>query len=250
MAMWELHQRTEPGTAVTVTFPTGDGSGWSHQRIGDVVEGAGFSVDQLAPPRPTGSTSVEVRCTRVVSLADTVGPQMSLLIVGLNPSVHAATAGVGFARPGNRFWPAAIGAGLVSVDRDAQHALTAHGVGMTDVAKRATPRADELTAAEIATGFERLDRLTRWLEPGVIVVAGVTAWRHLEPNATLGIQERELGGRPVYLMPNPSGANAHAQLPDLIEHLSTAAAVSRRPPRSADSPDRSTSSRPNSSRGS
>ncbi len=81
---------------------------------------------------------------------------MRLLVCGLNPSVYSADAGRGFARPGNRYWPAALAAGIVSRDRDTRHALLHHGVGMTDLVKRATPRADELTIDEYRDGVERV----------------------------------------------------------------------------------------------
>ena len=84
-----------------------------------------------------------------------MGPSLRVLVVGLNPSVYAAERGVGFARPGNRFWPAAIAAGLVTSDRDPWAAFDA-GVGFTDLVKRATPRADELSAAEYRAGAERV----------------------------------------------------------------------------------------------
>ena len=102
---------------------------------------------------------------------------MRLLVVGLNPSVYAADAGVGYARPGNRFWPAAVGAGLVTCARDARHALRAHGVGMTDVVKRATAGAGELTVDEYRQGMGRVERLVRWLEPGAVCFVGLAAWR-------------------------------------------------------------------------
>ena len=136
---------------------------------------------------------------------------MRLLVVGLNPSLYAADAGVGYARPGNRFWPAARHAGLVTRDRDPSHALRAHGVGMTDLVKRATSNAAGLTATEYRTGMARVERLVRWLEPGAVCFVGLTGWRHaVDRHATAGPQPRRIGGRPVYVMPSTSGANAHA----------------------------------------
>ena len=89
-----------------------------------------------------GEEWIDVDATRARTLPDTVGPGMRLLLVGLNPSEYAADAGAGFARPGNRFWPAALAAGLVTRTHDPFHALRVDGVGMTDLVKRATPRAD------------------------------------------------------------------------------------------------------------
>ncbi len=157
--------------------------------------------------------------TRELSLPDTVGPGMTLLVSGLNPSVYAAEAGVGFARPGNRYWPAALAAGIVSVDRDPDHALRRHGIGMTDVVKRATPRADALDAEEYRDGLARLERLAAWLRPGAICFVGLAGWRAQHPKAAAGVQPETLGGRPVYVLPSTSGLNARVPLADLAEHL-------------------------------
>jgi TDG/mug DNA glycosylase family protein len=150
---------------------------------------------------------------------------MRMLVCGLNPSLHSADLGVGFGRAGNRFWPAALAAGVVSVDRDARHALEHHGIGMTDLVKRATPRADELAAHEYRDGLARVERLCAWLRPASVCMVGLSGWRvAVDRTATAGWQERDLGGSPVYVMPSTSGLNAHSQLPDLTGHLRTAAA--------------------------
>jgi TDG/mug DNA glycosylase family protein len=150
---------------------------------------------------------------------------MRTVLVGLNPSPYAADRGVGFARPGNRFWPAALAADVVTRDRDARHALVAHGVGMTDLVKRSTARAGDLSRAELRDGAARVERLVRWLAPGTVCFLGLTGYRTaVDPGAVVGWQPREFGGRPAYVMANPSGANAHARLDDLTLHLRTAAA--------------------------
>ena len=99
-----------------------------------------------------------------------------VLLCGLNPSLHAADAGVGFVT-GQRFWPAALAAGLVSADRDPWHALRHHRVGFTDLVKRATVAASELSTDEYRTGFARLERLAAWLEPGSSCSWGLAGWR-------------------------------------------------------------------------
>ena len=160
---------------------------------------------------------------------------MRLLLVGLNPSLVAADAGVGFARPGNRAWPALLRAGLATVDRDPLDLLVRHRIGMSDLVKRASPRAGELTATDYSHGVARLDALCSWLRPGAVCVLGLTGWRAaVDPRATVGVQEHRLGGRPVYLMPNPSGANAHVQVDDLVEHLRAALACAEGHPAPAD----------------
>jgi len=151
---------------------------------------------------------------------------MRLLVCGLNPSLYAADAGVGFARPGNRFWPAALSSGIVSRDRDARHALARHRVGMTDLVKRATTGASELTRDEYLSGMQRVERLVRWLRPGAICFVGLAGWRAVvDRRATAGVQPDGFAGRPAYVMPNPSGLNAHVRVDDLAEHLRAAAAL-------------------------
>ena len=81
--------------------------------------------------------------TRIRSLSDTVAPAMRILVVGLNPSPYSADHSIGYARPGNRFWPAALAAGIVSIDRDPLHAVQQHGIGMPDLVRRHTARADQ-----------------------------------------------------------------------------------------------------------
>jgi TDG/mug DNA glycosylase family protein len=143
-----------------------------------------------------------------------------VLLVGLNPSPFAADAGVGFARPGNRFWPAALASGLVTRDRDPRHALLAHGVGMTDLVKRATARADEVTREEYRAGASRVEALVEWLLPGCVCFVGLSGYRiAVDRAAKTGWQERPFGGRPAYVMPNPSGINAHATPAVLVEHM-------------------------------
>jgi len=209
--MWELHRATAVGDVVPadVVAPVND-----RRRRADLVEGGGFE--------PVGRDRMRRRRT----LADTVGPGLRLLVVGLNPSLYAADAGIGFARPGNRFWPAALTAGIVTRDRDPLHALTAHAVGMTDLVKRATVRADELAADELVDGFARLDRLCTWLRPGAVCVLGVTGWRTAvgDRRATVGWQPTAMGPTPVYVMPNPSGLNARVPPAELAAHLRTAVA--------------------------
>ncbi len=202
-------------------------SGWSDDGWRDVVHGAGFALDLLESDRTDdGPGGLAVCVRRAFTLADTVGPDMRLLICGLNPSPFSARAGVGFGRPGNRFWPAALAAGLVTLDRDPVHALTAHGVGMTDLVKRTTRRADELDVGEYRDGLARVERLVTWLQPGAVCFVGLAGWRAaVDRKAVAGLQPGTIGGRPAYLMPSTSGLNAHSRLDDLTQHLRRAAEV-------------------------
>jgi TDG/mug DNA glycosylase family protein len=152
---------------------------------------------------------------------------MRLLVCGLNPSVYAADFGVGYARPGNRFWPAARAAGIVERDRDPVDALVHHGIGMTDLVKRATTGASALSAAEYREGAARVERLAYWLRPAAVCFVGLAGWRAaVDRNAAPGEQAAGFGGVPAYVMPSTSGANAHARLDDLADHLRAAAALS------------------------
>jgi TDG/mug DNA glycosylase family protein len=209
-------------------FPGRRFSLWPLDRLVDVVVGAGFAVVAVdrRPGRSRGSEELRLRARRLRTLPDYVANDVGVLVVGLNPSLYAADVGTGFARPGNRFWPAALAAGLVTRDRDPIHAARHDRVGMTDLVKRATPRADELAVDEYRDGLARVERLVAWLAPAVVCFVGLTGWRAVvDRKATAGPQPVELGGRPVYVMPNTSGVNAHATLAALTEHLRSVRAL-------------------------
>jgi TDG/mug DNA glycosylase family protein len=239
-ALADLHRATAPGAPLDIQVLAGEYEGralpaddiggryfasFSVQRLADVVVGAGFDVESVE----VDDDVVRARAVRARTLPDFVGPDMAVLVVGLNPSLYAADAGVGFARPGNRFWPAAVAAGLVERDRDPWDALHAHHVGMTDLVKRATPNAAAVTDDEYRAGMARVERLCGWLEPGVVCFVGLTGWRRAQDRAAVaGAQTRTLAGRPVYVMPSTSGANAHARPDGLRAHLAEVRAMARR----------------------
>jgi TDG/mug DNA glycosylase family protein len=132
----------------------------------------------------------------------------------------SAARGHHFARPGNRFWPALHGAGftprLLSPEEDGL--MLEYGLGITNLVDRPTRAADELSADELKAGAEQLADLAREYEPAVVAVVGLSAWRvvHDRPKAGVGLQPETVGDRAVWLVPNPSGLNAHYQLPALI----------------------------------
>lgn len=191
-------------------------------RLVDLVVGAGWST--LGDPVATGR-HLSVSVARHHTLADSVGPGMRLLVCGVNPSPYSADVGVGYGRPGNRFWPAARDAGMVTVDRDPAAAL-AGGMGMTDFAKRPTRTAAEVTEAEYREGFARVTRLVGWLAPGAVCFVGLSGWRTVvDRTARAGIQPVGVAGRPVYVMPSTSGLNAGSTPADLAAHLAAAWAL-------------------------
>jgi len=220
LALADRQRRLAVGDRVDVRVE----GGWSQGRLADVVVGGGFVLDRISRGRP--GEELVARATRARTLPDTVGPGMALLVSGLNPSLYSADQGIAFARPGNRFWPAALAAGLATLDRDPFDALTRHGLGMTDVVKRASPRADELDASEYRAGMARLERLAEWLAPAAICFVGLAGWRAaVDRRAVAGPQPDGLGGVAVYVMPSTSGVNGHSSLADLTDHLRAAAAL-------------------------
>lgn len=152
-------------------------------------------------------------------LPDILAPNLRVLLVGINPGVYSAAIGHHFGRPGNRFWKVLALAGftprLLSPYED--HSLPEYGLGLTNLAPRTTARAEELTPRELTDGAAELARKVRKYAPGVVAVLGVTAYRSAfqRPKATLGLQTERIADRPLWILPNPSGLNAHHQLPDL-----------------------------------
>jgi double-stranded uracil-DNA glycosylase len=142
-----------------------------------------------------------------------------LVLVGINPGLWTAATGTHFAHPTNRFYPALHRAGITDRELDRvgglTHAdragLTDRGIAITNLVARATARASELSTAELRAGAEALvTRLADW-RPRVVAIAGVTAYRTAfrRPRAQLGLQEERLAGAVLWLVPNPSGLNAH-----------------------------------------
>jgi TDG/mug DNA glycosylase family protein len=254
LALADLHRSLAVGAPISLRLFAGDGvvtsdgendlpgrrfTLWRPDALADLVVGAGF-VDVTATDRAPGALDgwpyLDVTAARGRTLADTVGPRMRLLVSGLNPSLHAADAGVGYAGPGNRFWPALAEAGLLpeGADRDPWRLLADGRIGMTDLVKRATPKASELTTAEYRAGVDRLDRLCTLLAPEAVILVGLAGWRAaVDRAAVAGWQGRRLGPSPVYVMPSTSGLNAGTSRADLVAHLRAAASGPGRRGRSA-----------------
>ena len=197
---------------------------WQPSALTDVLVGAGFVVESTEQVGDGRNPRIEATATRARTLPDFVHADLRLLCCGLNPSLHAADAGIGYVTPGNRFWPALREAGLTEVDRDPRHLLVHDRIGMTDVVKRATPRAADLTTAEYRHGIERLTRLCAWLRPRALCLVGLAGWRAaVDRKASVGWQPGDLGGVPVYVMPSTSGLNARVPRHELADHLRRAA---------------------------
>lgn len=168
---------------------------------------------------PRKPTRAEVEAARGGRVPDLLGPGLGVLFCGINPSLYSAAVGHHFGRPGNRFWPALYGGGFTRrlLSPFEERELLAESCGITNLVARATATADELQDEELRAGASVLARKVRRHRPRWVAFLGVTAYRTAfgRPKARLGPQPERLGGSGVWVLPNPSGLNAHFQLADL-----------------------------------
>ena len=152
-------------------------------------------------------------------IPDLVGPGMRVLLCGINPSLESGYRTLHFATPGNRLWPTLHAAGWTSrrLQPDETAQVLAAGIGISNLVPRATARADELDDGELRAGLAPLAALAERWQPGWVAFCGMSAYRVAtgRRKAVVGPQPDALGGRPVWLLPNPSGLNASWQLPRL-----------------------------------
>jgi double-stranded uracil-DNA glycosylase len=161
-----------------------------------------------------------------MTLPDLLTEALDVVFVGINPSVYSAERGHYFARASNRFWPCvsrsilslsardALGVEKLAPEHDGD--LLNHGIGFTDLVKRPTPKASDLATSELAAGVEQLLKKIERYRPRVACFHGVTGYRHVHrilagdaSAVALGLQDVRVGGTRIFLVPNPSGANAH-----------------------------------------
>jgi TDG/mug DNA glycosylase family protein len=161
-------------------------------------------------PRPTRA---DLAAAKDQTIADVVAPGLRVLFSGINPGLYSAATGYHFARPGNRFWPALHRSGFTPrlLRPDEQDRLLGIGLGITNIVARATARADELRPEELREGGRVLGIKAGQLRPRWLAIVGITAYRTAfgHPGARVGPQDEPLGGTPVWVLPNPSGLNAH-----------------------------------------
>jgi len=152
---------------------------------------------------------------------DVIAPELRVLFCAINPGLYSAAVGHHFARPGNRFWPALHAAGLTPrvVDPSEERALLPWGYGITNIAPRATAVASELSDAELRAGMPVLVEKVLRYRPRVLAILGVSAYRtaFARPKAVLGRQDELIGDTRLWVLPNPSGLNAHYRLEGLAE---------------------------------
>jgi TDG/mug DNA glycosylase family protein len=176
-------------------------------------------------------SKADLEAARGRTIPDVLGPDLDVVFVGINPGLWSGAVGHHFARPGNRFWKALYGSGftdrLLSPFEDTS--LLDWNLGVTNLVARTTARADELSADEIRRGARGLEQRLAPFPPRLVAVLGIGAYRtgFGRPHEALGPQEHDLGGSRLWVLPNPSGLNAHHQLDDLTERFRVLRATAR-----------------------
>jgi TDG/mug DNA glycosylase family protein len=170
-------------------------------------------------------TRAELESYRGAPLPDLVGDDVRQVFVGINPGLRTAATQIHFGNPGNRFRPALVEAGLLEPPVDGRPGMTkddlatlvARHVGITNLVPFATARADELTREQLLAGRDRLERFVARHRPRVVAMLGITAYRSAfgRPRATPGRQPEALGDAALWVVPNPSGLNAHESVASL-----------------------------------
>jgi len=154
------------------------------------------------------------------TVEDLIDHDLKVLFCGINPGLYSGATGLHFARPGNRFWKALHGAGYTDrqLDPSEEHELLERGYGITCFVDRTTARADELRPEEFVEGGRILTGKIKKFRPRMLAVLGIGAYRTAfnRPEAQVGLQTETIADTPTWLLPNPSGLNAHYQLADLI----------------------------------
>lgn len=168
-------------------------------------------------------TRADLLAAKDKTIRDVIAPKLRVLFCGINPGLYSGATGHHFARPGNRFWPTIYGAGFTPrlfIPAEERELLTL-GIGITNLVPRTTATADELDPQELVAGQKRLERKVKRYQPRVLAVLGIGAYRTAfhESKATLGLQGKSIGETAIWVLPNPSGLNAHYQLSDLVEQF-------------------------------
>ena len=167
----------------------------------------------MTDPPAVRPSRAELAAAVTRTIPDVLAPRLRIVFCGINPGLWSAATGHHFARPGNRFWPALHRGGFTPHQfRPAeQSSLLPYGLGITNIVARATARADELTAGELVEGGAILAAKLRRLRPAWLAVLGVSAYRTAfgRRDANVGRQPDRIGPTQVWILPNPSGLNAH-----------------------------------------
>jgi double-stranded uracil-DNA glycosylase len=169
--------------------------------------------------RPSKPTKAEILAAVGKTVPDLIAPGLKVLFCGINPSLYSSVVGHHFARPGNRFWPAIHAAGFTErlLSPFEEEEFLAHGYGITNLVERATAGANDLELAELLAGPQGLERKAHRYRPAFVAILGIETYRRAfgRRQATLGRQPEAIGHSTLWVLPNPSGLNAHYQLADL-----------------------------------
>ncbi len=173
--------------------------------------------------RPVKPTRADLLAAQDKTVRDVIAPGLRVLFCGINPGLYSGAIGHHFARPGNRFWPTLHQAGFTPrlLDPSEERELLPLGYGITNLVPRATATADELAVRELVTGRRRLENKIKRYQPQVVAVLSIGAYRtaFAQKAAILGRQPERLASAAIWVLPNPSGLNAHYQLSKLVEHF-------------------------------
>jgi TDG/mug DNA glycosylase family protein len=173
----------------------------------------------MTPSSPHRPTSAQLAAAFGRRIPNLIAPDLAVLFCGINPGLYSGATGHHFARPGNRFWPALHRSGFTPrlLHPWQEQELLALGIGITNMVARTTATAAELSDEEFRAGRQRLRRNVLKYSPRWLAVLGLGAYRaaFAEPTAQIGPQQRTIGSTRVWVLPNPSGLNAHHQLPEL-----------------------------------
>jgi TDG/mug DNA glycosylase family protein len=179
--------------------------------------------------KPWKPTKEQLVAAADKTVPDVIAPRLKVLFAGINPGLYTAAVGHHFARPGNRFWPALHAAGFTEhlLSPFDERVLLKSGYGITNVVQRTTATADQLSREELRQGGEQLTAKVRRYKPAFLAILGLGAYRVAweRPKAVIGRQEGAIGETAVWVLPNPSGLNAHyqaAQLAQLFSELKSA----------------------------
>src|SRR5687768_14646587 len=172
------------------------------------------------PRRPTRS---ELQAAAGRTIPDVIASDLRVLFCGINPGLYSAAIGHHFARPGNRFWPAIHQSGFTDrlLAGPDDRLLLQWGYGITNLVARSTASADELTSDELVAGGKKLVAKVNRYRPRIVAILGMGAYRAAfrQKQVTLGAQDEKIAEAKLWVLPNPSGLNAHYQLADLVIHF-------------------------------
>lgn len=173
--------------------------------------------------RSVKPTRADLVAAQNKTVRDVIAPGLRVLFCGINPGLYSGATGHHFARPGNRFWPTLHQAGITPrlLHPSEERELLTFGYGITNLVARATATADEIAPNELVAGRRRLESKVKRYQPQVVAVLGISAYRtaFVQKVVALGQQSGQLANAIVWVLPNPSGLNAHYQLVDLVEHF-------------------------------